>query len=301
MPFFSVIVPTYNRAAFLSKAVESVIGQTYTDWELIIVDDGSTDGTKEFVLSYKDKRIQYIYQENAERSAARNNGIRHAQGEYVCFMDSDNVMESNRLELLQQQIEQQPNITAVFYTDIRHVFPEDESKNFVIRGKQLTIPPDYNELIQIVIATPQMCVATQILREYMFNPIVSIGEDMELLFRIAQKYPVVYLPNSATITEVEHTGRSVTNRSLSSEKQLKALSLMFKTAGNKLLRKNKRKLKSAVLLNASYTYLREHKLKGLYYLLRSIIIYPQSEHTKYKCNILRSFCCNPQYLKEIIP
>ena len=100
---------------------------------------------------------------------------------------------------------------------------------------------------------------------------------------------------------MEHTGRSVANRSLASEKQLHTLQVLFRTAGNKLLRKNKRKLKSAVLLNASYTYLLEHKLKGLSYLLRSIIIYPQSEHTKYKCNLLRTFCCNPQHLKEIIP
>lgn len=298
---FSIIIPTYNRAVFLPKAIESVLLQTYTDWELIIIDDGSTDTTKQVVLSYIDERIKYIYQENAERSAARNNGIHHAQGDFICFMDSDNIIESNRLEFLCQQIEQQKNKTVVFYTDIQHIFPDEESKNFVIRGKQLAIPIDYNELIQIVIATPQMCVARQILQDYLFNPEISIGEDMELLFRIVQKYPIVYLPNSATITEVEHAGRSVANRSSSSEKQLETLKLLFRTAGKKLLRKNKRKLKSAVLLNASYTYLQERKIKGLSYLLRSIIVDPQSEHTKYKCNLLRTFCCNPQHLKDMIP
>jgi glycosyltransferase involved in cell wall biosynthesis len=88
-PFFSIILPTYNRASFISKAIESVIDQLYNKWELIILDDGSTDNTKEIVLSFNDDRIRYIYQENKERSAARNNGIRNAKGEYICFLDSD--------------------------------------------------------------------------------------------------------------------------------------------------------------------------------------------------------------------
>ena len=76
-PFFSIIIPTYNRAHLISMAIDSVIAQTFENWELIIVDDGSTDNTKELVDNYCsiDKRIRYIYQENAERSAARNNGI----------------------------------------------------------------------------------------------------------------------------------------------------------------------------------------------------------------------------------
>ena len=86
---FSIIIPTYNRAAFLPKAIESVLAQTYTDWELIVVDDGSTDNTREVVAQYNDERIIYIYQENAERSAARNNGISQAKGDFICFMDSD--------------------------------------------------------------------------------------------------------------------------------------------------------------------------------------------------------------------
>jgi len=90
-PFFSIIVPTYNRAHLISKAIESVIAQSFVNWELIIVDDGSTDKTMDLIASYqeKDTRIRYIYQENAERSAARNNGIDHAKGEYICFLDSD--------------------------------------------------------------------------------------------------------------------------------------------------------------------------------------------------------------------
>ena len=90
-PYFSIIIPAFNRAHLISKAIDSVIAQTFEDWELIIVDDGSTDNTKDLICNYqeKDSRINYIFQKNAERSAARNNGIANAKGEYICFLDSD--------------------------------------------------------------------------------------------------------------------------------------------------------------------------------------------------------------------
>ena len=99
--FFSIIIPTYNRSGFLSKAIESIIVQRCEDWELIIVDDGSTDDTKKTVQEFleKDSRIRYIFQENQERSAARNNGIKHANGDWICFLDSDDVYLTNHLEL----------------------------------------------------------------------------------------------------------------------------------------------------------------------------------------------------------
>ena len=96
--FFTIIIPTYNRANFLPNTINSVIKQTYSNWELIIIDDGSTDHTKQVVASFQDERIKYIYQENAERSAARNNGIKNATGEWVCFLDSDDYYLPNHLE-----------------------------------------------------------------------------------------------------------------------------------------------------------------------------------------------------------
>jgi glycosyltransferase involved in cell wall biosynthesis len=100
--FFSVIIPTYNRANLLSTAIDSVLNQTFNDFELIVVDDGSIDGTKELLKEYqeKDSRVRYIYQENAERSAARNSGIKNAKGTYICFLDSDDYFELNTCEKL---------------------------------------------------------------------------------------------------------------------------------------------------------------------------------------------------------
>jgi glycosyltransferase involved in cell wall biosynthesis len=93
MPKISVIIPTYNRADLLPRAIQSVINQTYKDWELLIIDDGSTDNTKEIVDEFikKDNRIKYFYEENSgSASKPRNFGIQNSKGEYIAFLDSDN-------------------------------------------------------------------------------------------------------------------------------------------------------------------------------------------------------------------
>jgi len=104
MPFFSIILPTYNRVSFLTRSIGSVLRQDFQDWELLIIDDGSTDHTKEVVYSFKDNRIKYVYQENSERSAARNNGINQAQGAWLCFLDSDDEYSTNHLSNLLEEI-----------------------------------------------------------------------------------------------------------------------------------------------------------------------------------------------------
>lgn len=106
---FSIIIPTYNRASMITHAIESISRQDYENWELLIIDDGSTDNTKEIISDFKNDKIIYIYQENAERGAARNNGIKNASGDYVFFLDSDDFIEKNYLSELKSLIELNPN------------------------------------------------------------------------------------------------------------------------------------------------------------------------------------------------
>jgi glycosyltransferase involved in cell wall biosynthesis len=290
-PKFSIIIPSYNRAEFLPRAINSVLEQSYSNWELWIIDDGSTDNTREVVAAFTDKRINYIYQANAERSAARNNGIKQAIGNFICFMDSDNYMLKNRLELLLESISKYNFCTAMYYTGICYECP-DTLKKYVKKEEPFTFPINYDELMRTVIATPQLCCSAEILKKHRFNPELTIGEDMELLFRIAVEYPLLYLENNATITEIEHPNRSVAHRSAASLKQLKTLKVMFwgTHPANKVSRKEKRLVYSTVYFNIAKDWFAERRLKGLFYLCKSIVKAPFSKQTKYKLNLLFAFC-----------
>lgn len=113
MSLISIIIPAYNQADYLAKAIESVIQQTYKKWECLIIDDGSKDHTFRIVKKFKDPRIWYIRQENQGLSAARNTGIRLAQGKYLTFLDADDMFLPDKLVILADMMEQKPNLALV--------------------------------------------------------------------------------------------------------------------------------------------------------------------------------------------
>jgi glycosyltransferase involved in cell wall biosynthesis len=174
-PFFSVILTTYNRAHLLHKAIESVLSQTFRSWELIVVDDGSTDNTRQLIERF-DARIKYIYQQNSERSAARNNGIAHAQGQYICFLDSDDYYMDNHLETLYRAIEAVGFPQAVFITD---VIRDEEGKLTPVQHEPLSFHS--NNVCYILSSTEtvipaRIAVHADILRQHQFNPQLTVSE-----------------------------------------------------------------------------------------------------------------------------
>ena len=116
IPFFSVIIPTYNRQAFLKKSVDSVLAQTFPDFELIIIDDGSNDGTDKLISSYNDKRIIYKYQQNNGVASARNNGIKRSSGKFIAFLDSDDYWTKKKLKKQTEYIKNFSDI-KIFHTE----------------------------------------------------------------------------------------------------------------------------------------------------------------------------------------
>jgi GalNAc5-diNAcBac-PP-undecaprenol beta-1,3-glucosyltransferase len=112
MIFFSVIIPTYNRAHFIIETVDSVLAQNYSSFEVVIIDDGSTDNTGEVIENKygADTRIRYFQKKNEERGAARNYGLQKAKGNYAVFFDSDDWMQPHYLATLKNVIEQHPGI-----------------------------------------------------------------------------------------------------------------------------------------------------------------------------------------------
>lgn len=116
----SVIIPTFNRADRIGDAIRSVIDQTYVDWELVVVDDGSEDHTNEVVGGYRDSRIRYLYQDNAGTSAARNAGLQATGGSYVAFLDSDDMFLPGKLQLQVGVLDRSPalGLVASGWTDV---------------------------------------------------------------------------------------------------------------------------------------------------------------------------------------
>ncbi len=191
MPFFSIIVPTYNRAAFLSKAIYSVVSQLYKDWELIIVDDGSTDNTKEIVSNYKDSRILYVYQDNAERSAARNNGILHAQGDFVLFLDSDDYFMPTFLSDLYDQINQNEEKKILYFHDVI-IENKGVKKHFGV-----LLPNNEKNILKSlflnnsVIGVWQAAIPRCFFEMNKFDTRFSLWEDTHLYFRLLAQYDYV--------------------------------------------------------------------------------------------------------------
>lgn len=117
-------MPAYNAAAFIGESLSSVLAQTFTDWELIVVDDGSTDNTAELVLAQKDSRIHYVYQTNQGPSAARNAALEMSSAEFVAFLDADDWWSDEALALLLAALKQVPLSVALAHGDWAHVMPD---------------------------------------------------------------------------------------------------------------------------------------------------------------------------------
>jgi glycosyltransferase involved in cell wall biosynthesis len=117
IPFFTIVMPAWNVGGYIDQAIASVANQTCGDWELLIVDDGSTDNTAQKAREWqrKEARIAFIRQENQGLSGARNTGIRHAKGSWILFFDSDDILHSELLERLKAVIENSENIDLVAY------------------------------------------------------------------------------------------------------------------------------------------------------------------------------------------
>lgn len=149
------------------------------DWELIIVDDGSTDDTRKLVGGYHDSRIRYVWQENQERSAARNHGIRLAQGEWVCFLDSDDEYLPEHLEILYSSINVWKDYCVFRTASILVWNGQKHFCNHSSLGKYDNFPYD---------SFHSFAFAKSVLKEFLFDERYFIGEDFHFLLRVGQKY-----------------------------------------------------------------------------------------------------------------
>lgn len=190
MPRVSVIVPTYNRAAYVVRAVESVLAQTVKDFEIIVVDDGSTDNTKDVLGQYQDK-IRYIYQENKGPSAARNSGVLNARGEYIAFLDSDDRWLPDMLSAQLREFERDGGVGFV-YTSM--AIADENNK---LTGETKPAKPVY-DIPDFFIDEGRIPMTVMAKKELfdkfgLFSSELAVAEDEELWLRFLRHTKAAYI------------------------------------------------------------------------------------------------------------
>jgi glycosyltransferase involved in cell wall biosynthesis len=269
----------------LKRAIQSVIGQSFADWELIIIDDGSTDDTSLVVKEFVDERIKYYYQENAERSIARNKGIDLASGKYICFLDSDDYYLPNHLEELLLTIKEKQEPLAFFfcnlYKETNEILSLPEECEFVSKN-------NIEYVVQNIISTPQACIHVQILKEHQFNTKLFVGEDLNLWMHILLKYPLIKSIKRTLILCI-HEGRTVNVHARNIYKyHLDAFRLAIKDNAikNSISRKIRRSIYSECYLGMGKFHLfRKKKLFTILMILVSLYYQPGFQ-LKFKINII---------------
>ncbi len=201
-PAVSVIIPTYNRALWLTDAINSVLNQSYQDFELIVIDDGSTDRTREIVATYSD-RIQYLYRSNRGPSAARNLGIKNARADLITFLDSDDRWLKQKLQAQVDLMTKNPEI-KISYTDeiwIRRGVRVNQKK--VHRKYSGWI---YQKCLPLCIISPS---SVMIHREVfdkvgLFDEEFLVCEDYDLWLRISRLFPITFIDQPLIIKNGGH-------------------------------------------------------------------------------------------------
>ncbi|QOP46074.1 glycosyltransferase family 2 protein [Sulfurimonas paralvinellae] len=198
----TVVIPTYNRYAFLRRALESVFSQSYLAKEVIVIDDGSSDETSKIQNDFP--TIKYIYQENSGVSAARNRGINEAGNEWIAFLDSDDTWHKEKLREQANFHKQNPDI-LMSYTD----------EVWIRNGKEIKLPKKYckigcdaflENLSYCNIAPSSVLIHKKIFEQIgFFDEDLEVCEDYDLWLRIASKHKIGYIPHKLINKYAGHT------------------------------------------------------------------------------------------------
>ncbi len=210
IPPVSVVIPTYNSASAVREALESVLAQTYSDFEVIVVDDGSTDNTESVMRSFGD-RVSYLKQDNRGAGAARNQGIQRSRGEYVAFLDSDDLWLPTKLAEQVPLLDRDSEIGLV-YSDWAVVSEQGETDSSHLRNLPAASGYVFDDLVQSgFILTSGTVVRRSCLDDVgYFDETLSIAQDYDLWLRICYRWKVA-LVNKPLVTKRNWNGSLSSN------------------------------------------------------------------------------------------
>ncbi|MFA7627753.1 MAG: glycosyltransferase [Candidatus Kapaibacterium sp.] len=227
-PFFSVILPTFNRLELLKIAIQSVVSQSFNSWELVIVNDASTDETKEYLDSLNCSKIKVFHNlKNLHKGGTRNIGIVNSTGKYICFLDDDDYYIENHLQVFYEFILSCNQKIAVFYTmPISHNKQTGEISKRILPTIGNQNPIEYYLDHKNGVPTPRMCIERTILNDNLFNPKIKIGQDTELLLRIVVNYPAYPIIEHTSVMVI-HDDNSGNLKYDTGQNRLEGLKIIF--------------------------------------------------------------------------
>jgi glycosyltransferase involved in cell wall biosynthesis len=283
LPFFSVVIPLYNRERIISKTIESVLKQTFQDFELIVVDDCSTDNSSIIIKQYQsqDARIRYFKNDtNQERCFSRNKGVKESVGLYICFLDSDDEFLPKHLKIIYDQIISSEIKKALFFTNSYQTF---NFENLHERVCPKLIGYNVFEYILTYTFNPaRVAIKSEILNEFKFDELIPGIEDLDLWLRIASKYPIFQIEDRTIIYNLHNESYSIES-TYRFENELKMFHYVFSKPELKELlpEKSKKRLlsmchyKLSLTLNNRFSPFRIH-----YHILKAFFLYPEGYNDK---------------------
>ena len=199
MPKVSVIIPTYNRSKLVKEAVESVLAQSYTDFEILVIDDGSTDDTRSVIEQIPDSRIRYYYKENSGCSGARNFGLVRAKGEYIAYLDSDDLWPENYLETVLKAFAENNDYGAVYGRAIC-IRPNGEKKEFGSSKRNVSgwITKSYFSYKPFLIPSVT-CFRSHVWKDVFWDEKMKRISDYDVFLRISTKTKFLFVPDAYVI------------------------------------------------------------------------------------------------------
>lgn len=272
IPTISVIIPTYNRTHLIERAIQSVLNQTYQDFEIIVVDDGSIDNTKEVLESFSDKRIRYIrHEKNRGGAVARNTGIKIARGEYIGFLDDDSEWLSKKLEKQMKAFEAASPEVSIVYTGLLRI--ENDRKVYIpsptIKKKENNIQREL--LKKNFIDTSTILVKKECLNKVgVFDERLPRFQDWELVIRISKCYKFKLINEPLVISYYTADSISADQNAL-----IKGFELILEKY-SKDFAKDKKLLAECYFNIGNLLSLNKEIRKGRNYLIKSIAKYPFS-------------------------
>jgi len=210
-PFFSIIMPLYNKENYVKETIDTVKNQTFQNFELVIINDGSTDKSSIIVEEINDSRIRLINQKNSGVSVARNNGIKLAKADYIVFLDADDIWLPMFLQTIYEMIKQFKNV-GLYATSYKMRYPNGYEQKIVTKGFKKNnfigiIPNYFKSVVKStgLVWTSAVCIPKEIFleNEIWFPEGEKYGEDLYVWARIAMKFDVCYNTNPCAIYQLE--------------------------------------------------------------------------------------------------